>query len=132
MVSIVQYIFLLVTAFVLRHFKCNRLHKTTTVQQKNRLVCIVSSSFKVFNVYLEITVHVCGRLMFWVASYCLSGLECDISVTQFTHCTRLRGITNQFSFVYTISKWLCCCHLLSVANHKWTNIKLWSIVVGEL
>ena len=42
--------------------------------------------------------------LLWAARYCFSGLDWCISVTQFLKCTRLRGITNQFPYVYTIAK----------------------------
>ena len=44
------------------------------------------------------------KILFWVARYCSSGLRWDILVTQFPKCTPLRGMVNQFPFVYTIAK----------------------------
>ena len=67
----------------------------------------------------------------------LSGLNCLILVTQSPKYTRLKRITNQFSFVYIVAKslYIYCCHvkLCSVANHiipsskfittlKWTHL----------
>ena len=57
--------------------------------------------------------YIFDRHLFWVVGFCFSGIELDISVTQLPKYLRLRGITNQFPFVYTIAK--CQYKLLSLS-----------------
>ena len=57
--------------------------------------------------------------MFWVVRYCFSGLELDISVTQFPKFLWREGITNQFSFVYTFAKCQYLGNLLYIRAKDW-------------
>ena len=68
------------------------------------------------------TKHKCSELALLLV---FSGLKCHISVTQSPKCTRLKRITNQFSFMYNfVNSYIYCCRacFLLVANHNYSVV----------
>ena len=61
------------------------------------------------------------KQMFRVVRYSFSGLKPDISVTQFPKSIRLKGITNQFPFVYLFPN-VIVYHEMYLSNEFLMNI----------